>query len=97
MENLNNQLKNGICPPQLCYNLESSCVDFSKLQYNSRYHSYDFYPKKFPRNWSNEPLFMPIITEIANAAKNKNLAPVQELDELNKISNKYIDEPNPLE
>ena len=86
MENLNNQLKNNICPRELCYNLDNSCIDFNKLQYNSRYHSYDFYGSKFPREWMNEPLFIPLIQSIATQAKMNNLTPLQELEELNKMS-----------
>ena len=90
MENLKNQLKNG-------YNINDAGVDFSKLQYNSRYHSYDFYSRKFPKQWSNNPLFSPLIESIADQAKTNNVTPLQELDEINKKSNKYKDEPNRLE
>ena len=47
MNNINNQLINNICPRELNYNIDNSCIDFNKLQYNSRYHSYDFYAKSF--------------------------------------------------
>ena len=83
MENLNNQFRNGICPPQLCYNINDAGVDFSKLQYNSRYQSFDYYGAKFPKGWSNEPLFIPLIESIAEKAKLNNINP---LDEINKIS-----------
>ena len=43
MEHLNNQFKSGILPQQLNYNIENACVDFSKLQYNRRYQSFDFF------------------------------------------------------
>ena len=93
MENLNNQFRNGICPPQLCYNINDAGVDFSKLQYNSRYHSYDYYGAKFPKGWSNEPLFIPLIESITEKSKANNINP---LDEINKISNTNNDT-NPLE
>ena len=82
MENLNIQFRNGICPRELCYNINISCVDFSKLQYNSRYYSYDYYGSKFPRGWSDEPLFIPLIESIANKAKLNNLTPLQELNNI---------------
>ena len=79
MENLNIQFRNGICPRELCYNINNSCVDFSKLQYNSRYQSYDYFGAKFPKGWSDEPLFIPLIQSIADKAKLNNLTPLQEL------------------
>lgn len=91
MEYINNQFRNGICPPQLCYNINDAGVDFSKLQYNSRYHSYDYYGVKFPKGWSNEPTFIGLIQSIADKAKANNINP---LDEINKISNTN-NEPNP--
>ena len=88
MNILNNQLKNGICPRELCYNINNAGVDFNKLQYNSRYHSYDFYGAKFPKGWSDNPLFSDLINIISNTAKMNNITPLQEL---NNISNNSID------
>ena len=82
MENLNIQFRNGICPRELCNNINNSCVDFSKLQYNSRYQSYDYFGAKFPKGWSDEPLFIPLIESIANKAKLNNLTPLQELNNI---------------
>jgi len=84
MNNLNNQFKNGILPKELCYNLEISCIDFNKLQYNSRYQSYDFYAKKFPKGWGDEPLFTDLIGTIANTARINNFTPLQELNNMSK-------------
>ena len=89
MEYLNNQLRNNICPRELNYNIDNSCIDFSKLQYNSLYHSYDFYAKKFPRNWGDNPLFSDLINIISNTAKANNISPLQEL---NNISNNSIEQ-----
>ena len=47
MEHLNNQLRDVILPQQLNYNIENACVDFSKLQYNSRYKSFEFLHRNF--------------------------------------------------
>ena len=83
MDQLNKQLKSGILPPQLNYSIENNIIDWSKLQYNSRYHTFDFFASKFPEQWYDEPLFEPVIQMIADNAKINNITP---LDELNKIS-----------
>ena len=89
MEALNKQLKQGILPPQLNYSIENNIIDWNKLQYNSRYQSFEFYSSKFPRGWDQEELFEPVIQMIADNAKINNITP---LDELNKISlNNSID------
>lgn len=98
MENLNNLLNIGVLPRELNYITRTPArIDYNKLQYNSRYQSYDYYGAKFPRGWSDSPLFSPLIESIANKAKLNNITPLQELDELNKISNKYIDDTNTSE
>ena len=88
MNNINNQLRNNICPRELNYNIDNSCIDFNKFQYNSRYHSYEFYSAKFPRNWGDNPLFSDLINIISNTAKMNNIIPLQEL---NNISNNSIE------
>ena len=96
MEHLNNQLRDGILPQQLNYNIENACVDFSKLQYNSRYKSFEFFASKFPEQWADDPLFEPVIQMIADKAKINNITP---LAELNKIYNNNIEDviPDTLE
>ena len=89
MNILNNQLGNNICPRELNYNINNVGVDFNKLQYNSRYRSYEFYSAKFPRNWGDNPLFSDLINIISNAAKMNNISPLQEL---NNISNNSIEQ-----
>ena len=83
MESLNKQLKSGILPRELNFNLESSCIDWNKLQYNNRCHSFRFYARKFPEQWSDDALFKPIIQMIADRAKINNKTPLNGLDELN--------------
>jgi len=82
LQDLNNQFKNGICPRELNYNHNTSCIDFHKLRYNSRYQSFDFYANKFPKGWSDEPLFIPLIQSIADTAKANNITPLAELNNL---------------
>ena len=89
MDQLNNQLKSGILPPQLNYSRDSNIIDWSKLQYNRRYQSFDFYARKFPEQWADDPLFEPVIQMIADRAKINNITP---LAELNKISNNNIED-----
>ena len=88
METLNKQFKQGILPPQLNYTLDNNIIDWNKLQYNSRYQSFDFYANKFPRGWDQQELFIPVIEQIADKAKINNISP---LDELNKIYNNSIE------
>jgi hypothetical protein len=95
LQNLNNQLRNNICPLELNYNLDNACIDFNKLQYNSRYHSYEFFGAKFPKGWMSEPLFIPLIESIAESAKANNISPLTELQKLNNIA--IINEPNSSE
>ena len=93
MDNLNNLLNIGVLPRELNYTASPARIDYNKLQYNSRYQSYDFYANRFPKGWSDEPLFIPLIESIAEKAKLNNINP---LDEINKISNNNNDT-NPLE
>ena len=48
MEYLNNQLRNNICPRELNYNIDNSCIDFNKLQYNSHIIVMNFTVLNFP-------------------------------------------------
>ena len=88
MEALNRQLKQGILPPQLNYCVEKNIIDWNKLQYNSRYQSFEFFSSKFPAEWSDDILFEPVIQMIADKAKINNISP---LEELNNISNNSIE------
>ena len=88
MDQLNKQLKQGVLPPQLNYCVEKNIIDWNKLQYNNRYHSFEFFSSKFPAEWSDQPLFEPVIQMIADKAKINNISP---LDELNKIYNNSIE------
>ena len=87
MDNLNSQFRNNICPRELNYNLDTACVDFSKLRYNSYYHSYEFYSAKFPRSWGDNPLFIPLIEALASQAKSNNITPLTELNNIANINN----------
>ena len=80
MEQLNNQLKSGILPPQLNYSRDSNIIDWSKLQYNRRYQSFEFYASKFPIGWDQEELFIPVIQMISDRAKINNITPLGELN-----------------
>ena len=89
MDQLNNPLKSGILPQQLNYSIDNNIIDWSKLQYNRRYQSFDFYARNFPEQWADDQLFEPVIQMIANNAKINNMTP---LSELNKIYNNNIED-----
>ena len=92
MDQLNKQLKSGVLPPQLNYSIENNIIDWSKLQYNSRYHTFDFFASKFPEQWYDEPLFEPVIKMTADKAKINNISPLNELNNIlnNSIENNVI-------
>ena len=92
MDQLNKNLKQGILPPQLNYSINNNIIDWSKLQYNSRYHTFDFFASKFPEQWYDEPLFEPVIQMIADNAKINNISPLNELNNIlnNSIENNVI-------
>ena len=88
MEALNKKLRSGILPPQLNYTVDNNIIDYSKLQYYSRYHTFEFFANKFPKGFSEDPLFIPIIENMAEQAKLRNISP---LDELKNILNNSIE------
>ena len=97
MNKIDRQIKNGILPRELNYNIENACVDFSKLQYNNRYHTFDFHSRRFPKEWADDPLFSPVIEHMAEQSKLNNISPLEELNKMynNNIENNVL--PNPLE
>ena len=92
MDQLSRQLKSGILPPQLNYSIQNDNLDYSKIQYNNRYHSFDFYARKFPDGFSEDFLFEPIIQMIADKAKLNNVSPLIELNNMliNTIDNNVV-------
>ena len=88
MEKLDRQLKSGIIPRELNYSIDNACIDWDKLQYNNRYHSLEHHARRLPLQWSNDPLFIPVIENMAEQAKLNNITP---LEELNNISNINIE------
>ena len=88
MNKIDRQIKSGILPRELNYSIENSVIDWSKLQYNNRYHTFDFHARRFPKKWADGPLFIPVIEHLAEQSKINNITP---LSELNNILNNSID------
>ena len=88
MNKIDRQIKNGILPKELNYSLDNGVIDWDKLQYNKRYHTFDFHAQRFPKEWADNPLFIPVIEHLAEQAKLNNISP---LEELNKIYNNSIE------
>lgn len=91
MEKLDRQLRDGIIPRELNYSIENACIDWDKLQYNSRYYTFEHHAKRLPLQWSSDELFIPVIEHLAEQAKLNNITPLNELEKINNISNINID------
>lgn len=87
MNKLDRQLRDGILPKELNYSIDNACIDWDKLRYNSRYHSFEFCAKRFPKQWSSDPLFIPVIENLAEQAKINNITPLSELNKLSGNNN----------
>lgn len=75
---LNDLISQWQLPKQYEYEL-----DWSKLQYNNHYKSYEFFESKFPNGYQYLTGFDKIIENIANNAK----SPLEEILERYSISN----------
>ena len=86
------QIKNGILSKELNYSLENGVIDWSKLQYNNRYHTFDFHAGRFPKEWADNPLFIPVNEHLAEQAKTNNITPLSELNNIlnNSIENNVV-------
>ena len=70
LEQLNELLAIGEIPECLNFNLSKpETLDWSKLQYNNLYKSYEYQASKFPRGFESIPGFTQIIQHIAENAK----------------------------
>jgi hypothetical protein len=65
-----------------------SKIDPSKLEYNSRYNSFDFWAKKFPKGYTEIPEMRLVIEHIHE--KNKNKSPLDEINERTEFDPDYV-------
>ena len=57
---------------------EYTKLDYSKVQYNNIYHSYDYYERRFPPGYQSIPSFEKIIESIVE--KNIDNSPLKEYE-----------------
>jgi hypothetical protein len=65
-----------------------SKIDPSKLEYNDRYKSFDFWAKKFPKGYTEIPEMRLVIEYIKE--KNMNKSPLDEINERTEFDQDYI-------
>mmetsp|Transcript_5505 Transcript_5505/g.5650 ORF Transcript_5505/g.5650 Transcript_5505/m.5650 type:complete len:97 (-) Transcript_5505:362-652(-) len=58
--------------------IQKPVVDWNQLQYQNKYHSYDYVASKFPGDWSNIPGFDKVIEQISDE---NQLTPLEEMQE----------------
>jgi len=78
--NVINQLKQGILPPELNFSAnQNNEIDWQKVQYNAFYKSPEFFESKFPVGFNTLPGFDKIIESmVVNSTK----SPLEEIIEL---------------
>ena len=82
------QLEMGICPIELNYRGDAvEELDFEKVAYNTRYHSFDYYDAKFPNEIKKMPAYDKIVDLCVQ--KNEENSPLKEITKL--IEQKNID------
>jgi hypothetical protein len=62
-------LNSNILPKELNFSIEQPDIDWSKVQYNSFYKSFEFHKSKYPEGFENIPGFDKIIINECHNAK----------------------------
>jgi len=91
MEKLNEDLNNGIVPPELDFSnkLQESNIDWNKVLYNSFYRSYEFYEKRYAKEIAGIPGFDQVVRDLVETKEEKKIDPLTEYN--NRISEHNID------
>jgi hypothetical protein len=85
MEKLNEDLNNGIVPPELDFsNRTESNIDWNKVLYNSFYRSYEFYEKRYAKEIAGIPGFDQVVRNIVETKEAEKIDPLTEYN--NRIS-----------
>ena len=94
LSNLIASLENGICPAELLYkpNPEVTEFDWSRILYNTLYHTPEFYDNKFDKSPEIRqiPGYEKIIDLIVE--KNEDNSPLKEMDLRKNVDKDYTDE-----
>ena len=80
------QLRNGILPPELNFNLDNQTkdIDWTKVQYNTFYKNPSYFSSKFPPEWVDTfPCFDKMVGIFADKAK----TPLEEMEERQQLIN----------
>ena len=80
------QLRNGILPPELNFNLDNQTkdIDWTKVQYNTFYKNPSYFSSKFPPEWvDTSPCFDKLVGIFADKAK----TPLEEMEERQQLIN----------
>ena len=87
LQKLIRQLEQGICPTELSYRADAQEeIDWEKVAYNTKYHSFDFYDSKFPEEIRQIPAYDKIVELIID--KNEDNSPLKEITRLTEEKNK---------
>lgn len=87
LQKLIRQLEQGICPAELNFRADAQEeINWEKVAYNTRYHSYDFYDNKFPKEIQQIPAYDKIVEMIVE--KNVDNSPLKEITRLTEEKNK---------
>ena len=87
-------LNSNILPNELNFSIEQPDIDWSKVQYNTFYKSFEFHKNKYPEGFDNLPAFEKIIISQCHNAK----SPLEEINKRQEIKNvEYLYKEDELE
>jgi hypothetical protein len=75
-------LNSDILPNELNFSIAQPDIDWSKVQYNTFYKSFELHKNKYPEGFDNLPAFEKIISECENAK-----TPLEEIIKRQEIKN----------